>query len=389
MPEQMRALVFDKSQDIWEESRGLRKVQVDRPVLDAKAQPLDAEMVIIKVIYCGVCGSDRGIWFRDSFKELIHSSLEAENKTQRITGHELLGEIVEVGGIARAHYGWQPGDTVSADSHTICGKCRQCLIGESHVCTNEQITGIGRDGCFADYVKLPAWVLWRTDTDRIRPEIACLQDPFGNAVHVCTKVDLRGKSLAVFGCGTIGLFAILIARALGASKIIGVQPSERNARLAERLGVDSMVRFERTAKGVWQSDPAVVEQVRDFGIGGNGVDVALEMAGHNSSVNNAVQSVRRGGEVVLFGLKDGDATIEDFHGMIVRGVSLHSVIGRQIFRTWDIANNLLESKHNDIQEQIYEVILNRGEGTIVDIDDYQVDDFEQRLLSHPKIITKW
>jgi len=387
MPDKMRALVFDKSKDIWEESRGLRKVQADKPVLDEKRDPLDAEMVIIKVIYCGVCGSDRGIWFRDSFKELIHNSLDAENKTARITGHELLGEIVETGGVARAHYGWEPGDIVSADSHTICGKCRQCLIGESHVCTNEQIIGIGRDGCFADYVKLPAWVLWRTDTDKIRPEVACLQDPFGNAVHTCTKVDLRGKSLAVFGCGTIGLFAILIARALGASKIIGIQPSERNARLAEQLGVDSMVRFTRPEQGIWHSDPSVVEQVRDFG--GDGVDVAMEMAGHNSSVNNAIQSVRRGGEVVLFGLKDGDATIEDFHGMIVRAVSLHSVIGRQIFRTWDIANNLLESKHNDIQEKIYDVILNRGEGTIVDIDDYDVDDFEQRLLAHPKVITKW
>ncbi len=78
------------------------------------------------------------------------------------------------------------------------------------------------DGCFADYLKLPAKALWRTDLERIRPEVAAVQEPFGNAVHACTKVDLRGKSVAIFGTGTIGLFAVLIARGLGAGRIVGI-----------------------------------------------------------------------------------------------------------------------------------------------------------------------
>jgi threonine 3-dehydrogenase len=99
--------------------------------------------------------------------------------------------------------------------------------------------------------------------------------------------------------------------------------------------------------------------------------------------------VRRGGDVVLFGLKGGKFTIPDFSRIIVRGITLHSVIGRRIFETWDIGTNLLESKENRIQDQIYNVILNKGGDTVVHIDDYNVEDFEKKILSHPKVIIEW
>jgi threonine 3-dehydrogenase len=216
-------------------------------------------------------------------------------------------------------------------------------------------------------------------------EVAAIQEPFGNAVHACTKVDLRGKSLAVFGCGPIGMFTILTARALGVSRIIGIEPSEENARLAERLGVDEIVRFTPTDD--WKSDPGVVEKVKRFG--GGGVDVAIEMAGYNSSVNNALRSVRMGGDVVLFGIKSGDFRVEDFSSLVVRGVSLHGVIGRRVFETWNILTNLLEAKENQIQDKIYNVILNGGKDTIVRIEDYEVEDFEKRIAAHPKVLIKW
>jgi threonine 3-dehydrogenase len=170
------------------------------------------------------------------------------------------------------------------------------------------------------------------------------------------------------------------------SKIIGVEPNEMNARLAERLGVDEVVRFKPASD--WRSDPAVVEKVRRFG-GGNGVDVALEMAGYNSSVNNAIQSVRMGGDVVLFGIKSGDFTVEKFEGLIDRGVSLHGVIGRRVFETWNISTNLLEARENRIQERIFDVILNGGKDTVLPIDSYDPDDFEKRITEHPKVLIKW
>ena len=385
MTDSMWALVFDRSKDVWEKSKGLRKVQVPAPSLDEAKDPLDAERVIIKVLYSGVCGSDKGIWFRNAFKEMIFKSLDHEKKDYRVAGHELLGRVEKIGALAERRYGFRPGDIVTTESHITCGKCLQCRVGQREVCQDNIIIGFSIDGCFAEYIKLPAEVLWHSNPDKIRMEVGAIQEPFGNAVHACTKVDLRGKSLAVFGCGTIGMFTILTARALGVSKIIGIEPSEANARLAERIGVDEVVRFKPGDD--WRSDATVVEKVQRFG--GNGVDVAIEMAGYNSSVNNALQAVRMGGEVVLFGIKSGDFMVEDFQGLIGRGISLHGVIGRRVFETWNISTNLLEARENRIQEKIFDVILNGGKETVVNIEDYDPADFERRITDHTKVIIKW
>ncbi len=385
MSDEMWALAFDRSKDVWEESKGLRKVRINKPVLDEKSDPLDADRVIIKVLYSGVCGSDKGIWFRNAFKDMIYGSLDGEGKDCRVTGHELLGQVEQAGSLAETHWGFARGDVVTTESHITCGKCLQCRMGQREVCQDNLIIGFSLDGCFAEYIKLPADVLWHCDPDKVRMEIGAIQEPFGNAVHACTKVDLRGKSLAIFGCGTIGMFSVLAARALGVSKIIGIEPDPHNARLAERIGVDEVVRF--APKNDWKSDPEVVERVRKFG--GDGVDVAMEMAGHNSSVNNVIESVRMGGDVVLFGIKSGDFMIRDFSRVISRGISLRSVIGRRIFETWVVATKLLEARENQIQEKIFDLILDEGRDTIVHIDDYDPEDFERRITAHPKVLIKW
>lgn len=387
--QQMWALVYDAERDRWDKTRGFRKERVSRPQLNLK-DPLDASAVILKVKYTGFCGSDAGIWFRSSFKTMIHESLKAEGKTTRVIGHEVFGEIAEVGAVAQAHFGFKRGDFVAAESHIVCGRCHQCLIGQRHVCTDERIIGISRDGGFAEYIKLPATVLWRTDTSKIRPEIAVIQEPFGNAVHACTAVDLRGKSVAVFGCGAIGQFTVMIAKALGASKVIGIEPNPINADLARKLGADEVISFELhdDERNGWKSYPEVVEKVVRFS-GIDGVDVAMEMAGYNSSVNNAIQSARRGGDVILFGLKSGDFRIQDFQRMIVKGIRVQSVIGRRLFETWEITKSLLESRENGIQDKIWNLMLNKGKDTIVDAKDFDPATFEKKIGKHPKLIVRW
>ncbi|MEP7123483.1 MAG: zinc-binding dehydrogenase, partial [Byssovorax sp.] len=119
---------------------------------------------------------------------------------------------------------------------------------------------------------------------------------------------------------------------------------------------------------------------------GVGVDVVLEMTGINSSVNNAIHAVRRGGDVILFGLKTGDAVIENFDRLIVDGISLHSVIGRRIFETWHITRHLLESRDPNIHDLIWEVILNRGEGTMFKFDEYDKDAFQKAISTYPKVV---
>ena len=383
----MWALVFDKKKDGWSKSTGLRKDRVPVPKLDEATVPLDAAQVIVKVMYTGVCGSDAGIWFRTSFKEMIYDSLKAEGKTTRVVGHELLGKVVEVGSVSAARYGFKKGDIVSSESHIICGLCHQCLIGQTHVCLNEKILGISTDGCFAEYIKLPARVLWRTDLKKIREEVAAIQEPFGNAVHACTAADLRGKNVAIFGTGAIGQFTILIARALGAARVIGVEPDPENAKLALELGADEVVEFE-PEKDNWRANGNVVSRLRKI-TGRDGVDVCIEMAGFNSSVNNALQSARRGGEVVLFGIRGGDFQIENFSKVIVKGLTIKNVIGRRIFETWEITKGLLEARENNIQKKIWEVMLKKGRGTVVDINKFDPDTFEKKMTTHPKILIKW
>ncbi len=271
----------------------------------------------------------------------------------------------------------------------VCGTCHQCRLGDSHVCARDKIIGISQDGCFAEYVKLPAKALWPTNLDAIRPEVGAVQEPFGNAVHACQVRDLRGKSVAILGYGTIGLFAILIARGMGASKIIGIEPDPHHAEMARRLGCDVVLTPGMPpADAPHRSDPALRDAVLEL-TDGIGVDVAMEMAGFNSSLNNAIKVTRRGGDVVLFGVKNGDAIIEDSHRVVMDGIRMHGVVGRQIFGTWEITRNLLETRSNGIQQSVWEIILNRGEGTLVDIEDWEAESFEEAIKQHPKVVIRF
>ncbi|MEE2827905.1 MAG: zinc-binding dehydrogenase [Myxococcota bacterium] len=384
--ESMTALVYDRSKDPWDESRGLRKVTVPTPRLKT-GDGRDEGSVVIRTLYAGFCGSDRGIWFRQAFKDMICGSLDTEGSDVRITGHEMLGEIVAAGRRAQIKYGYKPGQIVSTESHIICGACYQCRVGDTHVCAEDKIIGISLDGCFAEYLKLPAKSLWATDLSKIRPEVAAIQEPFGNAVHACTKVDLRGKSVVIFGTGTIGLFAVLVARGLGAGRIIGVDPNPKHAEMARLLGADDVLQPDLTGSDPIAADPRVVSWIKKA-TNGVGADVTLEMSGYNSALNNAIESTRRGGDVILFGIRDGQMVLDQFSKLVMNGVALHSVVGRQIFETWVVTRSLLEDKSTRIQELIWEVILDQGRGTLVDLKDWKKESFEKSISEHPKVVIR-
>ena len=386
MAETMTALTFDTVRDGWDRSTGMVKERVAIPSFDPDQ---DHASVLIRTKYAGFCGSDRGIWWRKAFGDMIQGSLTDEGKTTRVIGHELLGEIVAVGSKVGEKYGYKAGDVVSTESHIICGTCHQCRVGDSHVCQKDKIIGISLDGCFAEYLKLPAKALWPTDLSKIRAEVAAVQEPFGNAVHACQATDLRGKTVAILGCGTIGLFAVLIARGMGATKIIGVEVDPKHARMAKELGCDLVLTPNPAPPDrPHASDPALRAAIREA-TDGVGVDVAMEMAGFTSSMNNAIKAVRRGGHVVLFGVKNGDAVVEDVHRVVMDGLQLHGIVGRQIFGTWQITKRLLEDRSNGIQDAIWNTILERGEDTIVDIRDWEKQAFEGIISRHPKAVIRF
>ncbi|MBI2483952.1 alcohol dehydrogenase catalytic domain-containing protein [Candidatus Uhrbacteria bacterium] len=384
----MKALVVHAGNS-WESTRGFELMDVSEPVLDEKKNESDASAVIIKVHYAGVCGSDKGIWHRQAFRDQIVGSLRAEQRPYRIVGHEFFGEIIACGSNVGARYDLAAGEYVSCESHVVCNTCFQCRRGEKHVCTNEKILGISHDGAFAEYIKVPGHIVWKTDTTKIRPEIAALQEPFGNAVHAASKIDLRGNTVGIFGLGPIGLFALLVIKGFEANHIIGIEPNPKAADMARALGIDYVIPLlpihDRPS---YSHNPAVIKEVLAI-TGGLGVDAAFEMAGFNSSVNNAIYSTRRGGDVILFGIKSGDFVIEQYDRLIVRGLTLHAVIGRKVFQTWETTRALLEDTANGIQESLWNIVLRQGNGTILPISEYSKETFETLLIKHPKFLLQF
>lgn len=393
----MRALIFDTKLGSWEMTRGFELADVPEPTLNESVNSADADKVILKVHYAGICGTDRGIWNRAAFKDQILGSLADERKaspaldagTRRILGHEFFGEIVAMGSKVNdvAPYPLKVGDFASPESHVVCNKCFQCMLGEKHVCTNEKILGISHDGGFAEFVKLPGHIVWKTDTSAIRPELGAMQEPFGNAVHAGSKVPLKGKTVAIFGLGPIGLFLILVARGLGASTIIGVEPNPVSQEMAKRLGIDYVIPLSPRDKNTppHHRDEAVIKKIEEL-TGGLGVDVSFEMAGFNSSFNNAIFSTRRGGDMIAFGIKTGDFVLEDYNRFIVRGLTVHAVIGRRLPETWEMTQKLFADRTNKIQENIWNVILDQGKGTILPLAEYTKEKFEEMMAKHPKLL---
>ncbi len=397
----MKALVFDKSKFNWENSRGFELVDIPEPVLDEKNNPGDADYVIMKVYYAGVCGTDKGIWNRQAFRDAILNTIDDQiknnGKPYRIIGHEFFGEIVKIGSRVK---GVGVGDFVSCESHVVCQKCYNCLRGEKHVCTNEKILGISHDGGFAEFAKVPQHILWKTDTGKIRPEVAAMQEPFGNAVHAGSKVDLKDKTVAIFGLGPIGMFLTLVVKGLGAKLIIGVEPNPIAADMAKKLGIDYVIPLRQEISNLptgqagkrqekpYAHDQTVADEIKKI-TNGVGVDVSFEMAGFNSSVNNCLYATRRGGEIILFGIKQGDFVFEDYNRLIVHGFTFHAVIGRQLWQTWETTRRLFEDPSNQIQEKLFNVILDRGNRTILPISKYTKERFEEMMQEHPKFLIQF
>jgi threonine 3-dehydrogenase len=303
-----------------------------------------ADEVLLRVKAASLCGTDAHIYNWDG--SVAEKILAATDRLRRplVIGHEFCGEVVEVGRSVRGvgEHAAEPiriGDLVSAESHITCGACYQCRHGQFHVCTRETIIGVQRDGGFAEYIAIPASCAWINDPGLVPVEIACIEEPFGNAVHAATEFDPRDECVVIFGAGPIGLFSIIVAAAEGAARIIAVDQAPFRLELARRVGAHTAILTspvpKEDAAARARERERLVGLIRDAASPWE-VDLAMEMSGHPDAIDTALRAVRRGGKMILFGLpKQSAVTIERYaEDVIFGGVTLKGIIGRKIYGTW-------------------------------------------------------
>lgn len=320
--------------------------------------------VLVRVRAASLCGTDAHIYNWDgSVRDMILASTDSF-RWPRIIGHEFCGEVVEVGRDVKgvgpgAAEPIRPGHLVSAESHIICGTCYQCRRGQYHVCTGERIIGVHRDGGFAQYIAIPAACAWINDPAIVPVEVACIEEPFGNAVHAATEYDPRGQCVVIFGAGPIGLFSIIVAGAFGAERIIAVDTTAFRLDLASRVGAHTTLLSTPApagdARARARERERIVEVIRDAAAPYE-ADLVFEMSGHPDAIDTALRAVRRGGKVVLFGLpKEQAVTLERYaEDVIFGGVTLKGIIGRKIYDTWTRTRELVSRP--DVRSRIRTVI---------------------------------
>ena len=291
--------------------------------------------VLVKVAVASICGTDLHIYNWDRWAaNRIHPPL--------IPGHEFCGNVVAVGNEVTTV---KEGDFVSAEMHVACGKCLQCRTGEAHICQFVKIIGVDTDGAFAEYVKIPESNIWKLDP-AIPKEYASILDPLGNAVHTVLAGEIAAKTVAITGCGPIGLFSIAVARAVGATTIFAIEVNDHRRRLAEQMKADHVL------------DPAagdVAKRVLDL-TGGLGVDVVLEMAGHPDAIRTAFDIVRRGGRISLLGLTSKPISLNFSEDIIFKGITVQGINGRRMYQTWYQMTALLKAGKLDLHPVITDSI---------------------------------
>jgi threonine 3-dehydrogenase len=295
---------------------GLDLVEVPLPAIRA-------DEVLVRVEAASVCGTDLHIYNWDDWaRQRIQPPL--------VLGHEFAGTVVEAGPLVRNA---RIGDYVSAESHVTCGACFHCRTGRAHMCEQTQILGVDRDGAFAEYVAVPDSVLWQNDRAKLPPEIATLQEPFGNAVFALSHADLAGKTVAVLGCGPVGLFSIGIARASGAGRVIASDTRLFRLDLALRMGAHAVLDVSARTDAA-----AALVELNE----GEHLDVVFEMSGAPEAIETAFAAARNGGRVILFGIPAHPVQIDVAEALIFKNLDVSAVSGRQVWDTWYRTRWLLE-----------------------------------------------
>jgi len=347
MPQKMKAVVKTKP------APGAEFKEVASP-------QITPDQVLVKVRATSICGTDVHIYKWDPWSD---SRIGKKNLPQ-ILGHEVAGDVVEVGSEVRTV---KVGDYVSAETHIPDMATIQSLTGQQHISENMKILGVDCDGAFAEYIAVPEVVCWINDKS-IPCELTTVQEPLGNATYAVLGEDndVAGKSMAIIGDGPIALFAVGVARVCGVTSIFHIGKYDFNMNISKKLGSD----FQLYAN---KDDVNRVEFIKDHTYG-FGTDIVLDMAGSAQALDEGFKCLRKGGRFTAFGVSaESPAAIDYNNGIVFKGAQVHGINGRKMYDTWFRVRNLLASKRLDIRPVITHMFL---------LEDYE-DGFKE-MMTRPR-----
>jgi len=276
--------------------------------------------LLIRIEKVAICGTDVHIYEWNPWAQRTI-------KPPQILGHEFVGYVEQVGdGVT----GFEVGQRVSGEGHIVCGVCRSCRAGRRHLCTNTVGVGVNRDGCFAEYLAIPASNAWHV-ADSIPSRVAAIFDPFGNATHAALSFDMVGEDVLITGAGPIGIMAVAIAKHVGARNVVITDINDYRLDLARTMGATRAINVTRqTIEGT----------MRDLGM--IGFDIGLEMSGNGTAFEQMLESMHNGGRIALLGIAPGPVAI-DWDEVVFRGLTIKGIYGREIWETWYKMQTMLQS----------------------------------------------
>ncbi|WP_106766786.1 L-threonine 3-dehydrogenase [Paenibacillus faecalis] len=275
--------------------------------------------VLVRIKASSICGTDVHIYNWDAWAAQTVV-------TPNVFGHEFAGIVEDIG----AHVtNVNIGDHISAEGHIVCGYCKHCRTGHAHVCLNTRSFGITVPGCFATYAVVKASNVIHNEPD-MPFEIACLQDPLGNAVQTVLAGDIVGKSVVVIGSGLIGLMSIAVAKACGAGKVIAADINSYRLGMAHKMGADIVINSASE-----KLSTAIYEHTK-----GEGAEIVLEMTGNPGAIQEGFQAAAKAARISLLGIPTEKVAL-DMGQIIFKGIRVEGITGRRMYDTWYQMKGLL------------------------------------------------
>ena len=313
--------------------------------------------VKIKIHKTAICGTDLHIYNWDEWSQKTI-------KTPMVIGHEYVGEIAEVG---KNVVNWKVGDIVSGEGHIVCGKCRNCLKGNGHLCKDTIGVGVNRNGAFAEYLVIPQENV-RGCEPGVPEEMYSIFDPFGNAVHTALSFDLTGEDVLITGAGPIGIMAAAVCQHVGARNVVITDINDARLELAKKLGIKHTINTAKESLDDLMKSIYIKE----------GFDVGLEMSGSEIAFNTMIDKMMNGGRIALLGLLKSDAKV-DWSKVIFNGLIIKGIYGRKMHETWYKMSALLQGGLD-----ISEIITHR-----ISVLDYEAGFEAMNSGKSGKVILDW